>query len=214
MRAPSIIVLLLLVSGCDKHPEDKYGLIPEPVAVEAPQPTRNAAAISDMRAILGQQQGVSDLQRAYPPLPPPEIVRQLAQGQSDGDSVWNGAVVDATTLDSLAQSMNKISKALPKEQGEVFDAAIKSLMFQVNIDPDIVKKASGGVPPSDADILLAVQRLVHGKTPFDIVSEAYRINQERENRKKLPVKAIPLQPAVEQASAAGAAPAKPFDDLP
>ena len=61
---------------------------------------------------------------------------------------------------------------------------------------------------------VAVQRLVHGKTPFDIVSEAYRINQERENRKKLPVKAIPLQPAAGQPPAAGAAPTKPFDDLP
>jgi hypothetical protein len=212
MRAAAIIAMLVLVLGCDMHPKDKFGLIPEPVPVEEPQSARSAAAISDMRAILGQQQGISDLQRAYPPLPPPEIVRQLAQGESDGDSVWNGAVVDATTLESLAQSMNKISKALPKDQGEVFDAAIKSLMFQVNIDPDIVKKASAGVPPSDTDILLAVQRLVHGKTPFDIVSDAYRINQERENRKKLPAKAIPLQPAAGTAPAA--APAKPFDDLP
>lgn len=211
MRYAAIIALLMLVQGCDKHREDKFGLIPEPAPVETQQDTRSVAAISNMRAILGQQ-GSSELQRPYPPLPPPEIVRQIEQGTSDDDSIWNGAVVDATTLDSLAESMNKISKTLPKERGEVFDAAIKSLMFQVNIDPNIVKKASAGVPPSDADILLAVQRLVHGKTPIDIVSEAYHLNQERENRKKLPIKAIPIQPAAGDDAASG--PAKPFDGLP
>lgn len=208
MHRLSILAALLLLQGCTSGQGDKYGLVPQPGAVEnAEKPNHQNSALAQMRRAVGQSQQ-NTLFEDFPPLPPPEIMRQIDAGVSDDNSIWNGAIVDATSFDTLAESMNKIAGALPKEEGEVFDAAIKSIMFQVNLDADIVKKASSGLPPSDADILSAVQHLVHGKTPYEIVSEAYRLAQQREARKKQPIK---------QAQAPGPASgsnSKPFDDLP
>lgn len=198
-----VAVMAMTLAACAAEDRAKeMGLVPE-APPEVARTERADDTLAHMRAVLNR--GTSELMRPLPPMPPPVIIEEIEAGVPDDNEVWTSALVDATNFDTLANSMNQISAALPEERGKVFDAAIKTLLFQVNLDPEIVKKASANITPTDVDILRATQRLVHGKTPYQIVSEAYILSQERELQKRIPRTTVPVRPAADAAAAMGGA---------
>ena len=111
---------------------------------------------------------------ALPPVQP-------LPAQSVARPAWANDTLDATSFETLQASQNATLAKMDPEAAGIYDQAVKYLLIQVAADPSIVQTASAGGQPSDAQLMKSVKKILHGKTPSQIVLEATELAERLEN---------------------------------
>lgn len=170
MRMLSVSILVALVAACSGPAPESNDLIPA-LPAPAPAPRTEVSEVDRMRMQLRE---IGDsVAWTVPPLPerPP-----LQLAAPSGPDPWVTERVNATTFDTLTDSILAIQAKMPREDAELFDRGVKFMLAQITTQPMMVRAAGSGIMPSDREILDALKPLVHNKSPALIVKEAYELD--------------------------------------
>lgn len=111
-----------------------------------------------------------------PPAELPPVIAAPAPAPQGRVPPWANDRLDATSFDTLYASQNATLAKMEPEAAEIYDQAVKYLLIQVAADPAVVQSASAGGSLSDAQLMQSVKRILHGKTPSQVVDEAQQLS--------------------------------------
>lgn len=123
----------------------------------------------DMSDLIASGEGVPPVPQSLPPLPE-------RSWQAPPPSWW-GETLDVTSFETLQASLDATLAQMPVEVAQIYDDAVKYLLIQVSVDPVISGTASAGGTPSEEQIMAAVRRILHRKTPPQIIQEAEQLSE-------------------------------------
>lgn len=165
------LLLIVPLAGCkDEQRAQELGLLPKPVMETAQVTLPPDNPLNQLQLALLHKEDVS---LKLPPVASMESMTALQTGNPTVKDIWEAAQIDATDMATLTASLNQITRALPKDLSDLFDASAKTVLYQVTLDPEIIKKAGANQVPTNADLQTAAQHVLHGKTPAQVVSMAY-----------------------------------------
>lgn len=169
------LVVLTVLAGCQRQDPEALaraqGLVPPEVDLSAPTGPAKPPG-TDTR--LGQMLALSNeyADATLPRLPPPPRLSYAEFVSRSSYNGWETDRIDASSFDSLTNSLNAILQKMVPTEAEDFDRVVKYVLMQVTRDPMVAKKAVGGGQMSDSDLLRAIQSYVHDRTPRDITNLA------------------------------------------
>lgn len=177
-RALIVAAMCLIGSGCSSSTPDKVALdrgltLPEvavgEVAIVPPSPD---SLLGQVLAGLPAQQGAT-----LPPMPPMPVYDIQDMVKRSSYSGWETDRIDASTYDSLTNSLNAILAKMMPDDAESFDKVVKYVLMQVTRDPLVAKKAATVGKVSDAEILQAIQSTLHQRSPRNVFELADKYMQ-------------------------------------
>ena len=91
--------------------------------------------------------------------------------------------IDTSTPESTQTSIAKVRESLPQDKRAEFDAGLQAVMAsQIDVTAILFQSLSPG-GPSVSDYEAKFKKAINGKTGNEIIAEAKRIKDERENKK-------------------------------
>lgn len=170
-RGLCLAVVVFLVTACsDNGASDSQ---PTPTAQrlledrQRPEGNLKSPIFQDMSDLIASGEGAPPIPKSLPPLPERTT-------QAPPPSWWSDTL-DVTSFETLQASLDATLAQMPVEVAEIYDDAVKYLLIQVSVDPVISGTASAGGTPSEEQIMAAVRRILHRKTPPQIIQEAEQL---------------------------------------
>lgn len=165
----ALVLCAVLVAGCGNDGQtQEAGARQLLEASQQRQPELKATTFREMSAHLHAQ----DDHFAPPLVPPSSPPAPARNAQSAPLPSWWYDTLDVRTFETMQTSMDRTLAKMPPEVAVLYDDAVKYLLIQVTTDPEIRMRASAGGEPSEQQILGAMHRILHGKTPLQLVEEA------------------------------------------
>lgn len=178
----AMVALFGLCAACTQHSAEQEaqadGLTPVDVAPVAAAPIVSTPPIISAYLRSIHDQLPSARQQPLPTVPPRpnyDALRQMIARTPSTYTGWTTDRIDASSFDSLTNSVNAIYQKMGPEAAEQFDRIIKFVMMNVTRNPLVAKKAATGDKVSDQELLQLTQSYLDGRTPAQVTELAERL---------------------------------------